>query len=44
MDERTWDPARRRRAHRFQVIDDSQTAWLLRCEEGGAWVAEGRYD
>ena len=44
MDERTWDPARRRRAHRFQVVDDTQTAWLLLCEEDGSWVAEGRYD
>ncbi len=44
MDERTWDPARRRRAHRFQVVDDTQTAWLLLCQDDGTWLAEGRYD
>ncbi|WP_028708487.1 DNA polymerase Y family protein [Propionicicella superfundia] len=44
MDEHTWDPARRRRAHRFQVIDDAQTAWLLLCDDAGRWRAEGRYD
>jgi protein ImuB len=41
--ERGWDAARARRAHRFQVVDSSQTAWLLVCEEG-VWHAEGRYD
>jgi len=41
--ERTWDPARARRAHRFQVVDIEQGAWLLVCEEG-VWHAEGRYD
>lgn len=41
--ERGWDPTRARRAHRFQVVDDRQTAWLLVCEEG-VWQAEGRYD
>ncbi|TFV80855.1 DNA polymerase Y family protein [Microbacterium sp. dk485] len=41
--ERGWDAARRRRAHRFQVVDDDGTAWLL-VEEDGAWTAEGRYD
>lgn len=41
--EREWDAARRRRAHRFQVVDADGAAWLLVCEDGG-WVAEGRYD
>jgi protein ImuB len=41
--ERGWDPARARTAHRFQVVDADQTAWLLVCEEG-AWQVEGRYD
>lgn len=41
--ERTWDPSRARRAHRFQVVDSGQTAWLLVCE-AGVWHAEGRYD
>ncbi|WP_454111434.1 Y-family DNA polymerase [Microbacterium aurum] len=41
--ERGWDPARARRAHRFQMVDDAQAAWLLVCEEGG-WQAEGIYD
>ncbi len=41
--ERGWDAARRRRAHRFQVVDADGVAWLL-VEEGGVWVAEGRYD
>ncbi|MDQ1131110.1 DNA polymerase Y family protein [Microbacterium sp. SORGH_AS_0888] len=41
--EREWDDARRRLAHRFQVVDDEQRAWLLVCE-GGEWRAEARYD
>ncbi|PZU48787.1 MAG: nucleotidyltransferase [Microbacterium sp.] len=41
--ERGWDAARARRAHRFQVVDGEQVAWLLVCEEG-AWHAEGVYD
>jgi protein ImuB len=41
--EREWDAARRRVAHRFQVVDDDQNAWLLVCEDG-AWYAEARYD
>ena len=41
--ERTWDAARARRAHRFQVVDADGVAWLLVCENG-AWSAEGRYD
>ncbi|MGP6203392.1 DNA polymerase Y family protein [Microbacterium sp. F2] len=41
--ERAWDAKRARRAHRFQIVDADQTAWLLVCEQG-AWHAEGRYD
>lgn len=41
--ERGWDNARARRAHRFQIVDAAQTAWLLVCEEG-SWHAEGVYD
>lgn len=41
--ERTWDAARTRRAHRFQVVDADGVAWLLVCD-GGNWSAEGRYD
>jgi protein ImuB len=44
VDERSWDAVRRRRAHRFQVIDVDQTAWLLVRDEDGSWSAEGRYD
>ncbi len=43
VDERGWDPTRARHAHRFQVVDVTQTAWLLVCENG-EWHAEGRYD
>jgi protein ImuB len=41
--ERGWDAARARHAHRFQMVDVVQTAWLLVCE-AGVWHAEGRYD
>lgn len=41
--ERVWDATRTRHAHRFQVVDSTQTAWLLVCE-AGVWHAEGRYD
>ena len=41
--EREWDAVRARRAHRFQVVDATQTAWLLVCD-GGEWLVEGRYD
>ena len=41
--ERGWDQVRARHAHRFQVVDSAQTAWLLVCE-AGVWHAEGRYD
>ena len=41
--ERTWDPMRARRAHRFQVVDADGAAWLLVCE-GDVWSAEASYD
>ena len=41
--ERGWDAVRARQAHRFQIVDVVQTAWLLVCE-AGVWHAEGRYD
>lgn len=41
--QREWDAAHRRLAHRFQVVDDAQRAWLLVCE-GEEWTAEARYD
>ncbi|MBK8462206.1 MAG: DNA polymerase Y family protein [Nigerium sp.] len=41
--ERTWDAGRARTAHRFQVLDADQTAWLVVLEDG-TWWAEGRYD
>ncbi|MFX6040327.1 hypothetical protein ABTE96_20380, partial [Acinetobacter baumannii] len=41
ISERGWDPLRRRRAHRFQVVDADGGAWLLVVEEG-EWRAEGR--
>lgn len=44
LDEHPWDPARWRRAHRFQMVDDTRTAWLLLCDDDGQWWAEGRYD
>ncbi|WP_232527836.1 Y-family DNA polymerase [Microbacterium suaedae] len=40
--ERTWDPARARRAHRFQIVDEEQAAWLAVLEDGRWWL-EGRY-
>ncbi|GAA4762213.1 DNA polymerase Y family protein [Microbacterium gilvum] len=40
--ERVWDAERMRRAHRFQIVDAAQDAWLL-VLEGGAWRIEGRY-
>ena len=43
IDERNWDPARHRKASRFQVVDGAGTAWLL-VVQGGRWWAEGRYD
>ncbi|HMR47711.1 MAG TPA: DNA polymerase Y family protein [Arachnia sp.] len=44
LDERTWDPERRHRGYRFQMVDDTQTAWLLLCDGDGQWRAEARYD
>lgn len=41
--ERSWDAARSRRAHRFQVVDADGGAWLLVCE-GDSWTAEATYD
>ena len=43
ISERGWDAVRGRSAHRFQVVDIDQTAWLLVLEQG-SWWAEGRYD
>lgn len=43
ISERGWDPLRRRRAYRFQIVDGDGVAWLLVWEEG-EWRAEGRYD
>lgn len=40
--ERTWDAARARRAHRFQLVDDRGAAWLA-VREGERWWIEGRY-
>ncbi|MDM4763159.1 DNA polymerase Y family protein [Galbitalea sp. SE-J8] len=52
VDERWWDAAAARRAHRFQVVDDAGSAWLLvlemprRADTTAApeWFLEGRYD
>lgn len=41
--EHNWDPGTMRRAHRFQVIDESGSAWLLLLE-GDDWSIEGGYD
>jgi len=41
--QRWWDAARRRRAHRFQVVDERGEAWLVLLEHG-SWWAEARYD
>lgn len=43
LDERWWDPARARRAHRLQVVDAAGIAWLL-VLEGASWWAEAKYD
>ena len=42
--ERGWSPAERRRADRYQVVDEAGRAWALLLEQGGEWSAEGRYD
>lgn len=52
IDERWWDAATHRRAHRFQVVDAAGMAWLLVLESAGhegpgrdgSWWAEARYD
>lgn len=41
-DERWWDPLRRRRRARFQLVLDDHDA-LLVCLERGAWWLEGQY-
>jgi protein ImuB len=43
LEERWWDPAAARSAHRFQAVDGEGVAWLLVLDEDG-WWAEGRYD
>lgn len=40
--ERGWDRDRARRAHRFQIVDETQGAWLVLFEDE-TWWAEGRY-
>ena len=40
--ERAWDAGRARTAHRFQIVDESQRAWLALWEHGSWWI-EGRY-
>ncbi len=42
IDEHRWDPARGRRGHRLQVVDDRDRAWLV-FRAGDRWWAEGRY-
>lgn len=41
--ERGWDLTAVRRAHRFQVADETGSAWLLLLEDSG-WSIEGGYD
>jgi len=43
LEERWWDPASVRVAHRVQAVDASGCAWLLVLDAEG-WWAEGRYD
>lgn len=43
VDERWWDAATARRIRRFQMVDETGTAWLLALEHGHWWV-EGKYD
>ncbi|GAA3648407.1 DNA polymerase Y family protein [Microbacterium marinilacus] len=40
--ERQWDRTAARRAFRFQVVDETETAWLL-VLDGEGWRVEGRY-
>jgi protein ImuB len=43
VDERWWDASTARSAHRFQLVDDAGSAWLL-VLEGQDWFLEGKYD
>ncbi len=43
LEERWWDAAAARSAHRFQAVDGEGVAWLLVLDDEG-WWAEGRYD
>ena len=43
LEERWWDAAAARSAHRFQAVDGDGVAWLLVLDDEG-WWAEGRYD
>jgi protein ImuB len=43
LEERWWDAASARSAHRFQAVDGEGVAWLL-VLDGEGWWAEGRYD
>ncbi|MEF2979198.1 DNA polymerase Y family protein [Subtercola sp. YIM 133946] len=43
VQERWWDSEKARSFHRFQVVDESGTAWLLALH-GREWWAEARYD
>ncbi len=40
--ENCWDAERARFAHRLQLVDERQRAWVVLCEEG-QWRAEGIY-
>lgn len=42
LSERTWDTDHARLAQRFQIVDESQRAWLVLWEDDSWWV-EGRY-
>lgn len=43
VDERWWDSAGARAAQRFQLVDDTGSAWLLVRDDRG-WWAEARYE
>jgi protein ImuB len=43
LEQRWWDAAAARSAHRFQAVDTDGIAWLLSLDAEG-WWAEGRYD
>lgn len=43
VDQKWWDLDHGRAVHRFQVVDSTNTAWLLMLENG-TWLAEARYD